>query len=199
MLDADERAIDPAARRSARGGVRVPRPAPGPSRPGPRGRPRGPGRSSRHSSAACASRRIGPICLASWSVDASSRMSSSTTGPPNGSGSGRSLPRRTRNQRQAVREAVGDRDVGELAAELVEGDMADHRDVRRGRADRSLGHDPQVAAVPGVAEDGRQRVPLAAHDPEHAGELRLDDQQALVGLALVDDDRAGSRRSCPSP
>ena len=43
-----------------------------------------------------------------------------------------------------------------------------------------LGHRLERLSVPGVADHGRERVPLAREDLHHLRELRLDDEPALL-------------------
>ena len=43
----------------------------------------------------------------------------------------------------------------------------------------------RVAAVPCAAQEGRQRIPLAPHDQEDAGEFGLHYQQALVSRRIL--------------
>src|SRR5215470_10104722 len=64
--------------------------------------------------------------------------------------------------------------------------MADDADVGAGRPRGAVLRERlEVAPVPGVAHDGRERVAVAADHAQRARELALEDQQALVLDAFV--------------
>jgi len=63
------------------------------------------------------------------------------------------------------------------------------RDVRGRRPHGRFRHHREVAAVPDVAEHRREDVLGSHHDAQHPRHLLLDDEQPLVGDALVGDFR----------
>jgi hypothetical protein len=73
-----------------------------------------------------------------------------------------------------------------VAQQFLLGDVPDDPDVRVGRAQRRVAdHRLKRLAVPGVADDRRERVALAREHLHDLGELRLDHQAPLVRLTLL--------------
>ena len=86
------------------------------------------------------------------------------------------------DEEEAVEEPVGELGGVEVAQQLVFGDVRDDPDVRGAGAQRRVADQRlQAFAVPAVANDRRERVPLAREDLHHLRELRLEDEQSLVG------------------
>ena len=104
--------------------------------------------------------------------------------PPRGS----SLDRWTHNEQHPVREAVGHLRAGQEAAQLGVGDVGDqaHMSVSR-TVGIVLDQGAQVPVVPGVPEHGGQGIALPVHALQRLGQLALEQQQALIGDARVDD------------
>src|SRR5262249_19238745 len=89
----------------------------------------------------------------------------------------------------AVAEAVGGLGRAQVAAQLVDGAVADQRDVRPGGTGRAvLGQGPQRAGLPGLADGRRERVALPLGLLQDVGVLRLEDEQTLVLDTGVGDD-----------
>jgi hypothetical protein len=89
-------------------------------------------------------------------------------------------------QQEAVEQPVRELDGVDVMTQLGGGDVADHADVRVGRArGRGPGQDLQGPAVPRRAQGRRQRRDLAADRLEHADELGLDHQQPPVAGARI--------------
>ena len=116
--------------------------------------------------------------------------------PPSGS----SFERCDGDDEEAVEEAVGELGRGEVAEQLVFGDVADDPDVRVGGAQRRVAADRlQPLAVPGVADDRTRRVALAGEDLHHLRELGLDHEPAFVGRRVGVAESIGSRTWAISP
>ena len=86
------------------------------------------------------------------------------------------------DEQETVEEPVGELGRVEVAQQLVFGDVRDDPDVRGARPQRRVADQRlQAFAVPAVADDRREGVPLAREDFHHLRELRLEDEQPFVG------------------
>ena len=116
---------------------------------------------------------------------------------PNGS----SLERSTATSKKRLCEAIGELGGGEVAQQLVAGDVPDDPDVRGAGAQRVVAHDRlQRVAVPRLANDRRERVPLAREHLQDLRELLLENEPALVrGCVEASPSSTASRTWAISP
>src|SRR5262249_44799218 len=88
----------------------------------------------------------------------------------------------------AIPEAIGALGLRQMKLKLFGSDVADDTQVRARRPERGiLREGSESPVIPGIAEDGREGVPLAAHPPEDSGQCRLDHEGALVLRAVIDE------------
>ena len=93
-----------------------------------------------------------------------------------------------RDEQETILKAIGKLGRGEVAQQLVFGDVPDDPDVRGTGTQRVVSdHRLQRVAVPGLADDRRERVPFAREDFEDLCELLLEHELSLLdrGFAVV--------------
>lgn len=89
------------------------------------------------------------------------------------------------DEQVAVGEAICQLGGGQIAKQLIAGDVRDNPDVGLGRAQRVVAHDRlKRLAVPRLTNDRRQCVALAREHLQRLGELGFDHQSALVDWCL---------------
>src|SRR5262249_34964933 len=102
---------------------------------------------------------------------------------------GQTLRSTDQQEDEPVRKAVRAVGLCQRSDQFLVGGVRDEGGLNPGRPGRGVLYErTPLPRLPGLAKHGRQAIRLALHSSPHGRQLRLEHEQPLVGLALVDDD-----------